>query len=197
MARFSPAGTRHAGYGDRSASHVLSSLTGPVRGGRGLPVSPLLRSGRPAARPDFHALTRRWKVRSLLSGYRPGYRRCSILKRTVALRVLSRSRRGSISPAQTSVKASGWVRQYLRGLGSSPRSMRRPDRSEMPAMAAAVFWVLPAFLASLYTLICTWLIGLPDTGNLHGSTAIRMPTLFNGLANCQRPAPVTDGNRTR
>lgn len=134
-------------------------------------------------------------MRSLLSENLPGCSFCRCLNKVFAVNLGFSFKRGTISSPHTSAKESGWVLQFLFLLlmaWNSPFSILRPDLSDIPAMAAAVFWVLPLPRASLYSFICSILMGLPDTRNLHSQKVSlgRYAANTNGHFNCHSSAIV-------
>jgi len=75
------------------------------------------------------------------------------------------SNSGAISLSQTSAKGSLRVRQCRSFLSKTlirPSSIRRPLRSQMPALALACSCVCPCFLLLMYNLTCCVVMRLPD-----------------------------------
>jgi hypothetical protein len=97
--------------------------------------------------------------------YFPGCRSCKSSNKVVASNAGCPSSSGTISLSQTAANGSLRVRQCRSLLSNTlirPPSIRRPLRSEMPALALACSCVCVCFLLFMYNLTCCVVMRLPD-----------------------------------
>jgi len=93
---------------------------------------------------NFHSRPRRCIVLRKLLGYWPGYLSCSISSRVVGVRTGLSFNRGTSMLSHTASRGSLRVLQ-CRTLFFAlwPFSIRRPERTEIPAFMAEICWVIP------------------------------------------------------